>query len=71
MEVTGSLHGDTERIKTEELRKIRPLIEEQLTKGLEDPNLLQTALSDTLAFRNAVEGANFKILSASNQHFAS
>lgn len=66
MGATGSPHRDTERIKTEELRKIRPLIEQQLTKGLEDPNLLQAVLSDTLAFRNAVEGPNFKILSAFN-----
>lgn len=56
MGVTGSPCRDVEGIKTEELRKIRPLIEEQLTKGLEDPNLLQSVLSDMVAFRNAVGG---------------
>lgn len=65
MGVTGSLR-DVERIKTEDLRKIRPLIEDQLTTGLEDPNILQTVLPDTLAFRTSAEGPNFKILSAFN-----
>lgn len=45
--VTGSPHGGTERIKTQELRKVGPLIKVWLPKGLEDHNILQPALPDT------------------------
>jgi len=66
MGVIASSHRDMERIKTEGLRKIGPLIEERLTKGFKDSNLLQTVFSDTPAFRNSAEGPNLEILSAFN-----